>query len=50
MQLNLQHANIAYQLFGEGQPIIFLHGMGMDHHSMQIPYEPILASRPYKRL
>ncbi|MDE3315840.1 alpha/beta fold hydrolase [Lacticaseibacillus zeae] len=32
-----------YQTFGSGQPIFFLHGMGLDSHSMAAFYEPRLT-------
>jgi pimeloyl-ACP methyl ester carboxylesterase len=40
------HSSIEAEIFGEGKPIVFLHGMPTDRRSLVARFEPVFASRP----
>jgi pimeloyl-ACP methyl ester carboxylesterase len=40
MDCELKNIKVYYEVFGEGRPIIMLHGWGGDHHHMQSDMEP----------
>lgn len=51
MQCELPNATIRYEVHGEGQPVLFLHGWTMDRRLEIADYEPIFAHRNgYKRI
>jgi pimeloyl-ACP methyl ester carboxylesterase len=39
-------SDLWYEIHGEGTPIVFIHGWGVDHRDESLEYEPILAERP----
>ncbi len=42
---------IYYETYGEGTPVLMIHGFGIDHHVMTGCMEPIFRGRPgYKRI
>jgi pimeloyl-ACP methyl ester carboxylesterase len=41
----LPDASVSYEEFGEGRPILFLHGFSLDHSSMVYDFEPRFAKR-----
>lgn len=41
---------IEYQVFGEGTPILFIHGWGMDHRIMSGSFENVFNNLKYKRI
>lgn len=45
MWCEIDGVQILYETFGEGRPIVFLHGWPMDHHIDTMDYEPIFARR-----
>lgn len=45
MQCDLDSATIHYEEYGQGRPIVFLHGWSMDHRLESTVYEPIFAAR-----
>jgi pimeloyl-ACP methyl ester carboxylesterase len=46
LECNLENHTIKYLSFGEGHPIIILHGAGPDdHHYMQSDLEPLFKER-----
>ena len=47
----LEGINVAYEEFGAGRPILFLHGWSLDHEYEVADFEPIFADRPgWRRL
>jgi pimeloyl-ACP methyl ester carboxylesterase len=42
----LDGIDVAYEEFGEGRPILFLHGWTLDHACEVADFEPIFADRP----
>lgn len=47
----LKGINVAYEEFGAGRPILFLHGWSLDHEYERVDFEPIFADRPgWRRL
>lgn len=51
MNFNIGNANIYYETFGEGKPIVMLHGFSPDHRLMTGCMEPIFQKRKgYKRI
>lgn len=43
--------NFYYESYGEGTPIIFIHGFGIDHHAPKGTMEPVFKNRPgWKRI
>ena len=40
MKCRVRDVDIHYKVFGEGRPILFLHGFGLDHRSMTAFMEP----------
>jgi pimeloyl-ACP methyl ester carboxylesterase len=48
---SLDGINVAYEEFGRGRPILFLHGWSLDHTSEVADYEPIFTGKPgWRRL
>ena len=45
MQCDLDNATIHYEEYGQGRPIVFLHGWTMDRRLEIADYEPIFAAR-----
>lgn len=45
MECKLKDITVHYELFGEGRPIIMLHGWGVDHHHMLSTMEPLFEKR-----
>jgi pimeloyl-ACP methyl ester carboxylesterase len=45
MILNLESADIYYEQFGEGIPLIFLHGYHIDHTCLSIPVESLIQDQ-----
>lgn len=51
MNCNIGNANIYFELFGEGKPIVMLHGFSPDHRLMTGCMEPIFRKHEgYKRI
>ncbi len=46
MFCELEGLNVYYESYGEGTPILNIHGYGIDHHVMSNCMEPILTNRP----
>lgn len=42
----LDGIDVAYEAFGAGRPILFLHGWTLDHVYETVEFEPIFADRP----
>jgi pimeloyl-ACP methyl ester carboxylesterase len=45
MECKLKNINVYYEIFGEGKPIIMLHGWGVDHRHMLSTMEPLFSHR-----
>ena len=45
MLYQLNDLNLYYELCGEGQPVLMLHGRPNDHHVMKTAFEPIFSQR-----
>jgi pimeloyl-ACP methyl ester carboxylesterase len=45
MECKLKNISVFYELFGEGRPIVFLHGTSVDHHYMMNDMEPLFRKR-----
>jgi len=45
MLCELPDASVSYEEFGQGRPIVMLHGFGLDHTSMVYDMEPRFAKR-----
>ena len=45
MDCKLKDITVYYELFGEGRPIIMIHGWSLDHRSMQSDMEPLFRHR-----
>lgn len=43
-------SKISYIVHGKGQPIVFLHGLGLDSHSTELLFEPILRDSDFQRI
>lgn len=51
MECKLENAKIYYEIYGEGYPILMIHGRPVDHRIMKGCMEPILETRNnYKRI
>ncbi len=51
MECQLKDISVYYEMMGEGEPIIMLHGMPLDHHHMMAEMEPLFTHRPgWKRI
>lgn len=51
MQLKLERSTIYYEIYGEGIPVLMLHGFPLDHNVMKACMEPIFLKRKrYKRI
>jgi pimeloyl-ACP methyl ester carboxylesterase len=51
MYLKLKETTIYYEIYGEGVPILMLHGFPLDHNVMKASMEPIFLKRKgYKRI
>jgi Predicted hydrolases or acyltransferases (alpha/beta hydrolase superfamily) len=52
MVCNVKNVNIYYEIYGEGTPILMLHGSGPDHRLMKGCMEPVFQSvdRNWKRI
>ncbi|MBA4492771.1 alpha/beta fold hydrolase [Paenactinomyces guangxiensis] len=51
MKCQVRDLLIHYEVYGEGTPIIFLHGFGVSHRSLMGSMEPVFASQKgYKRI
>src|SRR5512139_3113147 len=47
----LDDLNVYYETYGEGRPVLMVHGYGIDHHVMTGCMEPIFLRRPsWKRI
>lgn len=46
MNYELDDLKLRYEVFGEGQPVLMLHGRPLDRHSMIEAYEAIFSERP----
>jgi pimeloyl-ACP methyl ester carboxylesterase len=45
MECELKHITVHYESFGEGRPIIMIHGTGVDHTYMLSDMEPLFKNR-----
>lgn len=51
MECSLKNITVYYESFGEGRPIIFVHGTSVDHHYMMSDMEPLFTHRTgWKRI
>ena len=51
MECQIKDISFHYELFGEGRPIIMLHGWSIDHHHMVSAMEPLFRQRDgWKRI
>ncbi len=51
MECKLENITVYYEIFGEGYPILTIHGWPVDHRIMKGCMEPIFETRPnYKRI
>ncbi|NVM38652.1 MAG: alpha/beta hydrolase, partial [Candidatus Lokiarchaeota archaeon] len=51
MECDLEHIKIYYEIYGEGHPILMIHGFAPDHRLMKGCMEPIFENRDnYKRI
>ena len=51
MECALRDITVHYESFGEGRPIVLLHGWGMDHRYMVSDLEPLFRQRDgWKRI
>ncbi len=51
MRCAVEGLDFYYESYGEGTPIVFIHGFGVDHHSMKGTMEPVFKNRPgWKRI
>lgn len=51
MECDLEKATIYYEQFGEGRPLLLLHGWPIDHHHMVRDFEPLFEQRDaWKRI
>ena len=51
MECELKGIRLYYEMFGEGRPIIMLHGWGVDHRHMISTMEPLFSNRDgWKRI
>jgi pimeloyl-ACP methyl ester carboxylesterase len=46
MECELDRITVHYEVFGEGRPILMLHGMPLDHNAMIYEMEKYFANRP----
>lgn len=46
MRCELDRASIDYETFGEGIPLVVIHGMPLDRAATIFEFEPVLSSRP----
>jgi pimeloyl-ACP methyl ester carboxylesterase len=46
MECQLEGITLYYETFGEGRPILMLHGWPLDHRHMASDMEPLFAQRP----
>ena len=45
MECDLKDITVHYEVFGEGRPLLVLHGWGMDHRYMVSDLEPLFEQR-----
>ena len=45
MQVDVRGLPVHFERFGEGRPIVFLHGGGVDHRLMSVTFEPSFEDR-----
>ena len=51
MECQLENIKIYYEIYGEGHPVLMIHGWTLDHRIMKGCMEPIFETRPnYKRI
>jgi pimeloyl-ACP methyl ester carboxylesterase len=51
MKCNVRNVEVNYEVYGEGKPIIMLHGYAVDHRLMKGCMEPVFDNRDeYKRI
>ncbi len=51
MECDLKNIKVHYEMFGEGRPIVMLHGTGVDHTYMVSDMEPLFKERDgWKRI
>jgi pimeloyl-ACP methyl ester carboxylesterase len=51
MEIEIQGINVYYEVIGQGQPIVMLHGGGLDHRHMLDELEPVFSKHPnWKRI
>ncbi len=46
MICDIDDVHVYYEAYGEGRPVLLIHGYGIDHHVMTGCIEPIFAVRP----
>ncbi|MFW9902535.1 MAG: alpha/beta fold hydrolase [Candidatus Thorarchaeota archaeon] len=51
MECDLENIKIYYEIYGEGRPVLMIHGWTVDHRIMKGCMEPIFKTRPnYERI
>ena len=51
MRCTVDGLDFYYESYGEGTPIVFIHGFGIDHHAPKGTMEPVFKNRPgWKRI
>ncbi len=51
MECDLENIKIYYEIYGEGYPILMIHGWSVDHRILKGCMEPLFETRPnYKRI
>lgn len=44
MRADVLGVSVAYEVAGEGRPVVLLHGTGVDHRLMSVAFEPVFAN------
>jgi len=50
MKIKIRDIDIYYEIYGEGRPILMIHGLAPDHRVMKGAFEPVLKDSRYKRI
>lgn len=51
MECRLSNATVNYEVYGEGRPVLIIHGFSIDHRAMVGCFEPVFENKPgYKRI
>lgn len=51
MEITIRELPVYYEIYGEGRPVLMLHGWSLDHFSILSSMEPVFKNRPgWKRI